>query len=129
MLQQGHASDGRGNLRAIAHGDQGIGAATRAFQVRVPTLRASRRAHADRGRVDAGAASAGQSRKENGRNAQDTSYIWVYRSAEDSEQPVVLLEHQPGRGQQYPKDFLGDYAGTLMTDGWPGRDRTVLRSV
>jgi transposase len=57
--------------------------------------------------------------KENGRNAQSTSYMWVYRSAEDSEQPVVLFEYQPGRGQQYPKDFLGDYAGTLMTDGWP----------
>ncbi|KVG37363.1 hypothetical protein WS77_22570, partial [Burkholderia sp. MSMB0265] len=55
--------------------------------------------------------------KENGRNAQDKSYMWVYRSAEDSEQPVVLFEYQPGRGQQYPKEFLGDYAGTLMTDG------------
>ncbi|KVG41370.1 hypothetical protein WS82_31965, partial [Burkholderia sp. MSMB2041] len=39
--------------------------------------------------------------KENGRNAQDKSYMWVYRSAEDSEQPVVLFEYQPGRGQQY----------------------------
>lgn len=57
--------------------------------------------------------------KESGRNAQSTSYMWVYRSAEDSEQPVVLFEYQPGRGQQYPKEFLGDYAGTLMTDGWP----------
>jgi hypothetical protein len=45
--------------------------------------------------------------------------MWVYRSAEDSEQPVVLFEYQPGRGQQYPKEFLGEYAGTLMTDGWP----------
>ncbi|SAK92943.1 transposase IS66 [Caballeronia arationis] len=57
--------------------------------------------------------------KEKDRKAQDTSYMWVYRSAEDSEQPVVLFEYQPGRGQEYPKAFLGSYAGTLMTDGWP----------
>lgn len=57
--------------------------------------------------------------KEEGRKAQDTSYMWVYRSAEDSEQPVVLFDYQTGRGQDHPKAFLGDYAGTLMTDGWP----------
>ncbi|EIF32079.1 transposase [Burkholderia sp. Ch1-1] len=57
--------------------------------------------------------------KEEGRKAQDTSYMWVYRSAEDSEQPVVLFDYQTGRGQVHPKAFLGDYAGTLMTDGWP----------
>lgn len=57
--------------------------------------------------------------KEEGRKAQDTSYMWAYRSAEDSEQPVVLLDYQTGRGQEHPKAFLGDYTGTLMTDGWP----------
>jgi transposase len=57
--------------------------------------------------------------KEEGRKAQDTSYMWAYRSAEDSEQPVVLFDYQTGRGQEHPKAFLGDYAGTLMTDGWP----------
>lgn len=57
--------------------------------------------------------------KEQGRKAQDTSYMWVYRSDADSEQPVVLFEYQPGRGGEHPRAFLGDYAGTLMTDGWP----------
>jgi transposase len=57
--------------------------------------------------------------KEEGRKAQDTSYMWVYRSAEDNEQPVVLFDYQTGRGQVHPKAFLGDYAGTIMTDGWP----------
>ncbi|KVU30230.1 IS66 family transposase [Burkholderia ubonensis] len=57
--------------------------------------------------------------KEQGRKAQDTSYIneRVYRSTADSEQPVVLLEYQPERGGEHPR--AGDYAGTLMTDGWP----------
>jgi hypothetical protein len=56
--------------------------------------------------------------KEMDRKAQDTSYMWVYRSADDSEQPVVLFEYQQGRGGEHPRAFLGDYAGTLMTDGW-----------
>lgn len=55
--------------------------------------------------------------KEQGRKAQDTSYMWVYRSAADSDQPVVLFEYQPGRGGEHPRAFLGD-SGTLMTDGW-----------
>jgi transposase len=56
--------------------------------------------------------------KEDGKTAQSKSYMWVYRSAEDSTEPVVLFQYQPGRGQQYPQAFLGGYAGTLMTDGY-----------
>jgi transposase len=56
--------------------------------------------------------------KEEGKTAQSKSYMWVYRSAEASAEPVVLFEYQPGRGQQYPQEFLKGYAGTLMTDGY-----------
>jgi transposase len=56
--------------------------------------------------------------KEDGKTAQSKSYMWVYRSAEGSTEPVVLFEYQPGRGQQYPQTFLSGYAGTLMTDGY-----------
>lgn len=56
--------------------------------------------------------------KEDGKSAQSKSYMWVYRSAEASTEPVVLFEYQPGRGQQYPQAFLKGYAGTLMTDGY-----------
>ncbi|WP_444633880.1 IS66 family transposase [Cupriavidus oxalaticus] len=56
--------------------------------------------------------------KEEGRAAQSKSYMWVYRSAEDSEQPVVLFDYQPGRGQEYPQAFLAGYEGMLMTDGY-----------
>ncbi|MDT4830444.1 Transposase IS66 family protein [compost metagenome] len=56
--------------------------------------------------------------KEEGRGAQSKSYMWVYRSAEDSEQPVVLFDYQPGRGQEYPQAFLAGYEGMLMTDGY-----------
>lgn len=56
--------------------------------------------------------------KEPGKTAQSTSYMWVYRSAEDSPEPVVLFDYQSGCGQQYPKAFLAGYEGLLMTDGY-----------
>lgn len=56
--------------------------------------------------------------KEKGRDAQAKSYIWGYRSAEDSKEPIVLFDYQPGRGQQYPQAFLAGYSGQLMSDGY-----------
>lgn len=56
--------------------------------------------------------------KEEGKTAQSKSYMWLYRSAQDCEQPVVLFDYQPGRGQQYPQAFLAGYEGMLMTDGY-----------
>jgi transposase len=56
--------------------------------------------------------------KENARQVQTKSYMWGYRSAEDSREPVVLFDYQPGRGQQYPQAFLAGYRGLLMSDGY-----------
>lgn len=56
--------------------------------------------------------------KEPGKSAQSKSFMWCYRSAENCAEPVVLFEHQPGRAQEYPKAFLGEYAGMLMSDGY-----------
>ena len=56
--------------------------------------------------------------KEENKSAQSKSYMWVYRSAEDCAQPVVLFDYQPGRGQDYPKAFLAGYQGMLMSDGY-----------
>jgi transposase len=56
--------------------------------------------------------------KEKDRPAASTSYMWAYRSSEDSDEPIVLLDYQPGRGQIHPQAFLGDYRGILMSDGY-----------
>jgi transposase len=56
--------------------------------------------------------------KEDGKSAQSQSYAWVYRSAADSDCPVVLFDYQPGRGQQHPQAFLSGWHGTLMSDGY-----------
>ena len=57
--------------------------------------------------------------KEKDKEATSTSYMWAYRSGEDSAEPIVLLDYQPGRGQIYPQAFLGDYRGIVMSDGYP----------
>lgn len=56
--------------------------------------------------------------KEKDKEAISTSYMWAYRSGENSNEPIVLLDYQPGRGQIYPQAFLGDYRGILMSDGY-----------
>lgn len=56
--------------------------------------------------------------KEKDKEATSTSYMWAYRSGDDSDEPIVLLDYQPGRGQIHPQTFLGDYRGTLMSDGY-----------
>lgn len=49
---------------------------------------------------------------------QGAVHVWAYRSSENSDEPIVLLDYQPGRGQIYPQTFLGDYRGILVTDGY-----------
>ena len=44
--------------------------------------------------------------------------MWVYRSAQHSDEPVVLFDYQPGRGHEHPQRFLNGYRGSLMTDGY-----------
>ena len=56
--------------------------------------------------------------KEDGRGAHAKSFMWAYRSGQDSEQPIVVFDYQPGRGRQHPQAFLGDYRGLLMSDGY-----------
>lgn len=56
--------------------------------------------------------------KEMDREATSTSYMWAYRSGHDSDEPIVLLDYQPGRGQIHPQTVLGDYRGIVMSDGY-----------
>ncbi|NTE87898.1 IS66 family transposase [Agrobacterium rubi] len=56
--------------------------------------------------------------KEKNKEATSTSYMWAYRSGKHSDEPIVLLDYQPGRGQIHPQTFLGDYRGILVSDGY-----------
>ena len=54
-----------------------------------------------------------------GRGAGSKSSMWVYRSGEyDQTKQVVLYEYQKTRQQAHPQEFLKDYKGICVTDGY-----------
>jgi AraC-like DNA-binding protein len=55
---------------------------------------------------------------EQGREAKQRSYLWVYRTGNDGKNPIVLADYQPGRGSEHPKRFLRGFRGYLHSDGW-----------
>jgi len=55
---------------------------------------------------------------EPGKKPQSDSYMWLYRTSGDTEQPIVLYEYQPGRGAKHPQEFLKGFKGYLHTDGY-----------
>lgn len=54
-----------------------------------------------------------------GRPAGSKSYMWVYRSgAMYPENQIVLYEYQRTRNASHPREFLKDYSGICVTDGY-----------
>lgn len=56
--------------------------------------------------------------KEN-RTAGSTHYMWVYRTGRmNKEKQIVLYEYQPTRNASHPREFLKDFHGVCVTDGY-----------
>ena len=54
-----------------------------------------------------------------GRAAGSESYMWVYRSGEyDCEAPIIFYEYQKTRGAKHPQEFLKEFSGALVCDGY-----------
>ena len=54
-----------------------------------------------------------------GRKAGSKSYMWVYRTGEGyKEAPIVLYDYQKTRNYEHPREFLKDFQGVLVTDGY-----------
>ena len=54
-----------------------------------------------------------------GRSAGSKSYMWVYRSGfMYPERQIVLYEYQKTRNASHPRNFLKDYTGICVTDGY-----------
>lgn len=53
-----------------------------------------------------------------GRPAGSKSYMWVYRSGALEPHPFVLYEYQKTRKADHPKEFLKDFKGICVTDGY-----------
>ena len=53
-----------------------------------------------------------------GRDPGANSYMWVYRSGVCDIHPVVIYDYQESRRMDHPEEFLKDYNGILVTDGY-----------
>ena len=58
--------------------------------------------------------------KEEGRKAEQDSFMWLYRSGEDGLPPIILFEYTPTRARYNAAAFLKGFKGYLMTDGYQG---------
>lgn len=67
--------------------------------------------------------------KEPGKRAQSKSYLWIYRTSGDTQEPLVVAEYKPDRGGHNPADFLADFSGYLHTDGFRGYHNLPSRIV
>lgn len=61
--------------------------------------------------------------REEGKEPQSTSYMWIYTSGSDELPGIVLYEYQPGRAGAYPRDFLQGFQGKLQCDGYQGYNK------
>lgn len=54
-----------------------------------------------------------------GRDAGSKSYMWVYRTGEMyGDCPIILYEYQKTRNASHPREFLRDFSGVCVTDGY-----------
>ena len=51
---------------------------------------------------------------------QSTSYMWAASSTAQSSQPILLFQYSSSRSSDTPKQWLNDYNGGLMVDGYEG---------
>ena len=56
--------------------------------------------------------------KNDGKNAGAKSYMWVYRSPEESPHKVVLYDYAKTRGTYHLEDYLKEYKGIVVCDGY-----------
>ena len=56
---------------------------------------------------------------EDGRKAENKSYIWLYRSGRYGP-PIVLFNYQTTRSGKHPQRFLAGFKGYLHLDGYDG---------
>lgn len=51
---------------------------------------------------------------------ESKSYMWLYRTSGDANNPIVLYEYQMDRKAEHPKRFLRNFNGYLHADGYEG---------
>ena len=57
------------------------------------------------------------------RRAQTKSYMWLFRSGEDGEPPIIIYKYSETRAGDNAVDFLQGFKGYLMCDGYSGYNK------
>lgn len=58
--------------------------------------------------------------KEPGREPETDSFVWLFRTGEDGEPPIILYGYTETRAKYNAEAFLNGFSGYLMTDGYQG---------
>lgn len=53
-----------------------------------------------------------------GRPANAKSFMWAYRTGQSYDRPIALFEFQKTRKAEHPREFLKDFTGYCVTDGY-----------
>lgn len=61
--------------------------------------------------------------KEPERRAETQSYMWIFRTGEDNEHPIILYHYSETRAGETAVNFLEDFDGYLMCDGYSGYNK------
>ena len=61
--------------------------------------------------------------KEPGRNPNSKSMMWVYSSSVRSDHPIRIFDYRDSRSGDCAKDFLSDFHGILISDGYAGYNK------
>lgn len=60
---------------------------------------------------------------EEGRRAQTKSYMWLFRSGEDGDVPIILYKYSPTCAGDNAVEFLQGFDGYLMCDDYSGYNK------
>ena len=58
--------------------------------------------------------------KEPGKKPQTKSYMWLYRTGNDGDVPIILYDYRPSRAGDNAEEYLKGFSGYLHTDGYSG---------
>jgi len=61
--------------------------------------------------------------KEDGKKPQSKSYMWLYRTGQNSFHPIILYDYQSSRSGDNAIRFLKGFNGYLHTDGYSGYNK------
>lgn len=63
-----------------------------------------------------------------GKKGGKESYVFGWRSLAESAEPKAMVDFRSSRGRAGPNEFLGEWTGTLIIDGYSGYDEVCERN-